>query len=99
MLTKSDILKLKEIFVTKEEFRELKSDVIQLRNDVSKLKNDAKQLQSDVSQLKSMLHEVIFELRDMREEFIAITYRNRDHSDKIESHEIRITTLEKKLST
>ncbi len=70
MLTKPDIIKLKEIFVTKDEFREL----------------------------KSMLHEVIFELKDMREEFISITYRNREHSDKIESHETRIVTLEKKLS-
>ncbi|GIK83493.1 MAG: hypothetical protein BroJett025_01150 [Patescibacteria group bacterium] len=78
MLTKSDITKLKEIFATKAELKELKSDLVKL---------------------KDMIHEVIFELKDMREEFIAITYRNRDHSDKIESHEVRITNLEKKFSS
>ncbi len=52
MLTKPDIIKLKEIFVTKDEFRELRSEV---------------------GELKSMIHEVIFELKDMREEFSAIT--------------------------
>ncbi len=77
MLTKPDIIKLKEIFVTKDEFRELRSEV---------------------GELKSMIHEVIFELKDMREEFSAITYRNREHSDTIESHGVRITTLEEKLS-
>lgn len=90
MLTKLDITKLKEVFVTKEEFR----------SEMSKFatRDEFKELKAEFSELKSMIHEVIFELKDMREEFSAITYRNREHSDTIESHGVRITTLEEKLS-
>lgn len=74
-----------------------KLDIAKLK-DVFATKEEFTQFKEEFGELKSMLHEVIFEIKDMREEFIAITYRNRDHSDKIESHESRITSLEEKLS-
>ena len=53
MITDADITKLKEVFVTKEEFFGVKSDVSDLKIDVSTLKSDVSTLKSDVSTLKS----------------------------------------------
>jgi len=83
MLSKSDFTKLKEIFVTKDEFRELKEIFV---------------TKDEFKELKGMVHEVIFELRSMREEVILIAHRNRENSDNLELHNSRITNLEEKLS-
>lgn len=112
MLSKADFTQLQKIFVTKTEFTQLKVEVNQLRNEVTQLKIEVAQLRSEVNQLKievaqlrsevqemkAMVHEIIFEIKNMREEFFAVTYRNREHADRLELHESRISLLEEKIS-
>ena len=67
MLTKADLTKLKEIFVTRDEFKE---------------------------ELYTRLDAVMGELKAIREEIAASLYRQREHSDQLENHEMRLTKLE-----
>lgn len=63
MLTQQDIIKLKNIFVTKDEFL-------------------------------TRFDALMFELKAIREELAIVVYRQVDHTDQLEHHEQRISTLE-----
>ena len=86
-LTKKDIELLKETFVTKDEFTELRGEVAELRSEVKELKNDIIQFKDDI----------LYELKGLRDEItIVVGYRDRieEHEDRrgyIDRH-LRITT-------
>ncbi len=74
MLTKNDLTKLQDIFVTRDEFQD---GIAELRSDFF-----------------GKFDEVIGEIRAMREEMAAMFYRQQQHTDQIENHEVRLTKLE-----
>lgn len=78
MLTKNDLSKLTDIFVTRTEFCE---EIASLK---SELRND----------FMTRFDEVMGELKAIREELAVSLYRQREHTDQLEELDRRVTKLE-----
>ncbi len=87
MLTASDIKKLKSIFLTKDEFKQemAEQNALMLKTFVTR------------GEFSSRFDEVMGEIKAMREDFAAMFYRQREHSDQLENHDLRISKLESHL--
>jgi hypothetical protein len=101
MLTAKDIAKLKSIFVTKEELRDELKDQLkdQLRDHLKNFvtKDDLReQLNKFITKddFFTKMDALLYEVKAMREEMAVIVYRQSEHSDQLEDHEVRLTKLE-----
>lgn len=104
--------KLREVFATKDDLDQLKK-VFATKDDLQKLKKEFEQnmftnttsLMVEMTQLKTELRneflpifaDIMGELKAIREDNAAATFRRIEMADTIENHETRITTIEKKL--
>ncbi len=82
-LTKVDIQLLKDIFVTKEEFNDLKSEFQELKSDFGEFKHK-------MDGMYNMLVEFLKEIRDNREEQTILAHRSSDHEDRIQAIESKL---------
>ena len=94
--TKSDLENVKIVLKTeiKEVRNELKAEIGELRNEFKDFKNNMLTFKDDVLNGQD---EIIKKLDDSRTEKLMLINRNRDHEEKLENHEGRITRLEKKV--
>ena len=59
MLNDEDIKKLTAVFTTKEDFKEMRADILGMRGDVSSIKNDVKEIKSEMEDLKELIQGLI----------------------------------------
>jgi len=101
MLTNLDIKKLKSIFATKEDLKEIRSDLngFATKKDLDRFatKKDLDRFVTKEEFLTSF-DALMHELKAIREELTLGSYRRLENSDLLENHEERITIVEKKLS-
>jgi hypothetical protein len=76
--------------------REFKIELKEVRTEY---RAEFKLVREDINSLKNNFAEVMFELKEIREDLAAATYRRSEISNTLESHDNRITTVENKLLT
>ena len=105
MLTKKDIQTLKEVFATKQDLQDLKKslaryvtkDYLDLQFEVFEGRLDEKfedLFKRRMDQVFQNFDIVIGEIRAMREEMAAASFRLMEHTTQIDNHEERIGKLE-----
>jgi type I site-specific restriction endonuclease len=87
-ITNKDIEKLKEVFVTKEEFNQ-RFEQIEI-----KFEGRFNEVNNKFNEVTNLIDHVMFELRDMRQEVRINFSQYRRHDDMLENHEKRIKFLE-----
>jgi hypothetical protein len=87
MLTASDIKQLKSIFLTKGEFKHemAEQNALMLKTFVT--------LDEFKDEMSTKFDAVISEIKAMREDMAAMLYRQREHSDQLDNHEVRLGKL------
>lgn len=88
MITKKDRQSLledfRQVFVTKDEFKA----------ELFELKTEMLNTFATKAEMLAGFEAVMGELKAIREELAALSFRSREHSDQLENHENRLTALE-----
>lgn len=90
MLNDQDILKLKSVFATKDDFKEMKSDIFELKGDVGFIRNNIQEMKSDMADLKELVQGLIISsdsiaksIGDLTLEYAAIKHQINRHEEWI----------------
>jgi hypothetical protein len=71
MLNDEDVIKLKSVLVTKDDFKEMKSDILEIKSDLSEFKketnNNFLRLDSKIGSIKTDISEMKNDMTDLKE--------------------------------
>jgi predicted nucleic acid-binding Zn-ribbon protein len=88
MLTTEDIKKLTSLLATKEDFKEVKSDIASLKSDMKDVKGDVASLKSDMKDVKGDVASLKTELDEFKDsttkEFTSIRSELKEFKDSTE---------------
>ncbi len=112
MITEQDISKLKEHFVTKDEFKgefdvlkktfvtkdEFQAEIIPMKNDIAELKSDVKELKEDMKSVKETSQQILTIVDGFSKTFVDLKHEYVAASIKGDRHEKWIKHLADKTS-
>jgi soluble cytochrome b562 len=97
MLTDQDILKLKSVLATKENFQEIKDDTLEIKGDVSFLKRDSKELKSEMADLRELVQGLIVSTDGIAKAIGNLSIEYSAISTQLSRHELWIKQIAEKV--
>jgi len=96
MLSKQDKHYLNKTFATKKELKELKEEVHTISDKLDNFIIYSEKTFATKEEMFTRFDAVMFELKAIREDMAAMFFRQKENTDILNTHELRITDLESK---
>jgi archaellum component FlaC len=108
MLNDEDIIKLKSVFATKDDFKEMRSDILEFKKetsnnflrldgDISSIKTDIQEMKSDMAGLKELVQGLIISTDNIAKSISDLRIEYSAISTQLSRHELWIKQIAEKV--